>query len=323
MDPATQAMVQKLEAHYTDLSLKILALQVQPYPSSSSPYSKTSIRFPFPPSFTGQRTDSTTVRAWLYTVQNYFTATHLTSDQDQQNLLATLFTGHAANWWRTLSRPSPDYIASFAEISAALLKEYEPLNNDDLLRRSLISSRQTTSVQAYAARTRSTLAQLPGFDPASALFIFVNGLKPLIQTHVRLSQPATLEAAISSAVSIDTLSYQTSTSSSLVPSTSHFPFASTSSSTSGAQPMELGALELDAFYNEPCPPSPFPEDTKYLNSIASTSRSSPSSITTRFRLTPLQESNARKTNLCLFCLCSGHLARDCSENQQKGHAHQG
>ena len=107
-----------------------------------------------------------------------------------------------------------------------------PINAKEIARTAWHNLKQTNSVQAYVARFRQLLLQLPDISTVDRLHCFAMGLKPAAQQQVRLHQPATLQAAIELAERADSVAYRPGPVwRSPVPARYH----------GGAQPMELDA----------------------------------------------------------------------------------
>lgn len=268
-----------------------------------------SFRVSSPERYTGLLS-ATAARQWLFLLECYFAASFIVEDQLKRNVFAALLSGPAAIWWECLTLNHPAAARSWPDVRAALLAEFEPVDRQQSLMDTFFSLRQTGPVSAYAAQFRSLLQQLQHCQPV-ALHLFLGGLKPPIQLQVRVAQPATLSAAITLAVAVDTISLRT--------------VFRGAGPWLGPQPMELGAIlpaaETDPvtdLYDSYAAPSPEPE---HLMALPSSSHSAPA---LRQRLTPLQEANARRSGLCLICLLTGHQAQQCPAAQQQKHerAHQ-
>lgn len=304
----------EFEARVAQLSIGIGNASSSPATSSSSS-SNVRIRPKQPPNFRGNsRDDATDVSTWLHTVNDYFTAGKMFADDERIDYVSTMLEGDAAVWWRfTRLRPDPATIPStWASFSEALRSNFELINSIEAVRVAFASVRQVTTVQAYAARFRQLMIQLPHVDNADALFRFVNNLKVGVKTQVKIHDPRTLDDAINMAERIDTITYQ--------PSVGRA--TGTSSFYSGARDMELGAVE-EQDEGEPWYEyleAAHPEMHEQLSAILA-SRFRPASTRqpppgrTSFSaspMTPAQKELAVKNALCFSCMKPGHAAHECT-----------
>lgn len=225
-DPAFQAYVAQLVA----AQLAITGAPTPPSVRSNLPRPRA------PDAWRGDREDACDVETWLFGVDAFFRAANVTTDAERFSFLPTLLASNGQRWWMYLEQqarvgglPVPTTWAAFAR---AITAQFQPVNSTENARAALCSIRQTTGVQAYAGRYRALLLQLPDISPADAMFRFINGLKSSVQVMVRLSNPTSLDAAISAAERVDVISYK--------------PVArSTVSYGHGPTPMELGAMQDD------------------------------------------------------------------------------
>lgn len=296
-------------------------------PSSSPPRPRDAppprVRVIAPSTFKGSNDERPHVLTWLFSVDIYFTASRVDSDEDKIKLFPTLLEGDALTWWMYLASDGSRF-TTFKQLTTLFRNHFEPINVTDNVRASFASLRHTHSVQIYAGRFKQFILQLPDISTAAALHQFIHHLKPAIRTQVQIAAPPSLEAAISMAERVDTISNNGASSHQSYPPRYA---AGSSSHYRGAQPMDLGALPED-------PPGYAWEDLSLLDqldiaepavydqvaALLSANRSSssrlpsgrfPSNRPSRSPLSLQQREQARLHGLCFHCLSKDHAITDC------------
>lgn len=308
-DPAVQALIAQLVAQQ---------LAAQP---AAAPATRSNLPRPrAPDAWRGDREDACDIETWLFGVDAFFTAANVTTDTERFTFLPTLLTGNGQRWWMYLQQQAyaggaalPTTWRAFVQ---AIVAQFQPVNSSETARAALCSIRQTAGVQAYAGRFRALLLRLPDISSADAIFRFVHGLKPHVQTMVRLSNPTTLDAAISAAERVDVISFKPTSR----PTTYH-------GYASGAEPMELGAMAYDEDERGCDDEWDEAEEEAYQLAAVTMSRAvgrRPPMLSTAGRtmppppsprpgapLTAAQKDYARANGLCWACMKPGHTSAIC------------
>jgi hypothetical protein len=145
-------------------------------------------------------------------------------------LLAAHLTGAAATWLVAQQNANGGVLpwATLEEFKNALIARFAPVAGNLLARRRLSKLKQTGSVKAYNDLFTKLVNEITDMDAAEARWRYIEGLKPHLAGQVQCHQPDTLIRAMELAQSFDELTYR----------------PGTYSSTDGATPMELDAMEV-------------------------------------------------------------------------------
>lgn len=211
-----------------------------------------------PPPFKWSPSSSTTLHTWLFTLSTYFVLASIVDPLIQVALAGSNLEFSALVWWQSLCANPVRMPTNFDDFSNALKATYLPSNYEDQLRIAYKKCHQTTSVTTYTTRFQSLLLQLPAMEPGSVLFDYISGLKPHLQTSLRLFPHHDLQLAINMAQRLDT--NQSGSFSSPSTSSPHRPsHAPSSSNRYRNDPMELGHLAHLQDVSEDSPED-YPED---------------------------------------------------------------
>ena len=150
------------------------------------------------------------VLAWCFKLERYFHATNTTSEVDKCNLASTLMDGVAANWLRCLfleaeadiTRPLP---ATWKEFKGLLIKQFQPMADEDEARQKLMRLTHRTTVRSYVQLFLDTAMRLPDMHEKDKLFRFKEGLKLDAREWVTRCRPATLLDAMTAAEEWDSI----------------------------------------------------------------------------------------------------------------------
>lgn len=150
------------------------------------------------------------VLAWCFKLERYFHASNITQEVDKCNLAATLMDGVAANWLRCLfheaeqdaSRALPQ---TWSEFKAVLVKQFQPMADEDEARGKLMRLTHKTSVRQYVQLFLDTSMRLPDMHEKDKLFRFKEGLKLEAREWVTRGRATTLLEAMTSAEEWDTI----------------------------------------------------------------------------------------------------------------------
>lgn len=141
--------------------------------------------------------------------------------------------------------------SSWQQFRQAFLQRFSPYDTHELARSRLDKLVQARSVAEYASQYTGLMLQLPEMDEGTRTHFFVRGLKPAVRMQVALHQPQSLQAAISLAMSVDTMLFSGGLAAvgpfgSSISSGSSVPRSSAFSRPGGSSrptPMELGSLQ--------------------------------------------------------------------------------
>jgi hypothetical protein len=233
---------------------------------------------------------------WLYTVEQFFDATHM-DEAGRVPHAALLLIGNAQTWWRAHKEATRDKplqrIRAWADFAAALTAQYRPTNVPEVARYKLRYLRQTHDVRNYVAIFRATCLDIPDLAEAEMLDKFVTGLKPAILREIKLRKPIGFEATVAMAEELDQLE-RTLRATTGRPSgafTERRPFGRFTGIPSGPVPMEIGALRI--------------------HPRSGGQRGAARPQNPRTRMDPARQQRLRQDGLCFHCEKPGHMARDC------------
>ena len=233
--------------HYVRSMASMATPNQNPSPEAPPPTAAASMSISLrpdkPPTFsgrTGERADTL-----LFINVQYFSAVGLLDPAQQIIHAASRFRDNAAVWWQHLQqlilRGLRQSIDNWDTFQAAMLAEFQPMDNIKTARDKLADLSQRTSVATYASCLRDLAIQIPDLSPGDLLHKFNRGLKPNIRREVELRDPTTLDEAIKLAERVDTIDYSMHRSSRRPPA-----FHRPSTGYNGPVPMELGAMEYSS-----------------------------------------------------------------------------
>lgn len=168
------------------------------------------VKPPKPDPFKGGRK----IANWLFTVEQYFEAARVVSDQQRLLLVATLLRDAAADWWRGLNlaprAANEPVVASWEDFKAKITHHFQPIHEEDYARQLIRTLKQHKTVREYTREFQSIVLQIPTMDERSRVDNFIAGLKQDVRRWVKLQDPRTLEEAISVAEKYQTMVMQDS-----------------------------------------------------------------------------------------------------------------
>lgn len=154
------------------------------------------------------------IASWLFTVEQYFAAARVVSDEQRLALAATLLRDTAADWWRGLNlaprMPGEPVVASWEEFKQKITNHFQPIHEEDFARQLIRALKQHKTVREYTREFQSIILQIPTMDERSRVDHFTAGLKQDVRRWVKLQDPKTLEGAISVAERYQTMVMQDS-----------------------------------------------------------------------------------------------------------------
>lgn len=198
-------------------------------------------------------------------------------------------TSDARSWWRTsgLTLDTP-----WSEFRDAFIVRFTPPDSSNKAREALRTLKQARkSVAAYTNEFRRHLRLTPSMDKGDALYSYLTGLEPETSKHVRLRQPANLDAAVMEATIVHSILFPDG-----VPQVRTTPTPQPAS-----DPM---AMEIDNLRME-------------LNALRRQVHHQPSTLP---RLTDADRARLMQSGACFRCREEGHMARECPKWKGKGRA---
>lgn len=161
---------------------------------------KQPLRLPKPESFSCKPEQD--VEEWIQKMELYLRA-HKTTEPDAIAFAVQLLNDHASKWWRAVSRHDPRMLEEWTTFVDQLRRQYVAPNVSAHARSRIAQIRQLRSVMEYSQKFHTFMVDIPGMSVEEALERFMTGLKPHIQTQVRLQRPQNLEAAMADALIVD------------------------------------------------------------------------------------------------------------------------
>ena len=193
------------------------------------------------------------------------------SEHDRMGIAIKLLGGTALQWFVNL-KAQQQGPASWADFKQKLLKNFQPVNNQELLRQQLFRLRQDRSVHEYIQSFRVLTGHIEGMDELTQVMLFINGLTNNYGMYVCSKHPKTVNDAVLEATTFETLIAANPSNSVRFPSL----FASAN-------------VEFNAINFRPV------------------SRSQHLSTTTA----PVSKEDCFKLGLCFYCKAPGHRALRC------------
>ena len=217
----------------------------------------------------------------------YFEIVELSTDLWVKYTVLSL-TGDAKAWWRDskLTQDTP-----WATFKQAFINQFTPPDTANSARRELSQLRQKKlSVAEYTAKFRRLSRLIPNLDLDTALFMYLAGLESETSKQVRLSQPSTLDEAISKATIVHSILYPIApTALPTVPST---PIASPST----AEPMDIDSMRV------------------LINNLVALTGATTDIANIRqplHKLNDREREQLRRAGKCFRCRKPGHISRNC------------
>jgi hypothetical protein len=182
MQAERAAMQQNLQQAQHLAYAAIQANQAAPAPPPQrSPITEALLRLPAQ-QFNGERGSSRYLREWVADLEQRFSVMRpAPTDGEKIAYAAGLLVLKARVWYQTQRH----LLLTWPDFTAALVRHYAPLNQQDHAVDRLQTLKQTSSVGAYAATFNDLVIQLPGIPDHILTRLFVNGLKPRIRGMVK------------------------------------------------------------------------------------------------------------------------------------------
>jgi hypothetical protein len=185
------------------------ALAAAPGAHSAAAASATQHRTKIPAASNFSGTAST-LDGWLREMRQQFDWYKYIADAEQVAMAAAQLRGNALDWWAAQLKPAEQAALrlSFAAFEQALRARFQPINSAKMARHALDTLRQGAKqpVHDYTSSFRRLLTPLPDMSEADRVHCYTRGLRPALQLRLVENDPATLDAAISLATRLGSLS---------------------------------------------------------------------------------------------------------------------
>ena len=200
-----QAQLAAVHQSNSELANAVGALQQQfasllPTLHASAAHAPAPIKIikPVPPvPFHGHDDKQHQIEPWLFSLNSYFRALQINDDQQRISYATCLLQGHAAQWFRLQCLRTSDSqpYRTWAEMEAALEKQFKPVNLEKRARDRLAELRQQTSVRRYLEQFTTLCLEIPDLHPTEQFHRFIHGLKPHVRRELELQDPKTFDEA--------------------------------------------------------------------------------------------------------------------------------
>jgi Retrotransposon gag protein/Zinc knuckle len=174
--------------------VQTLQLQVQQLQTRSQ--NSHGVKPPKPSIYKGERD----VLQWVFRTERYFESTGIVLGKEQVQFASTLLDGVAANWLRCmLAEPGTSMPTSWIVFKEALIKQFQPLADEEDARQKLMRLTQRKSVRQYVQLFMDTALRLPDMHVKDKIFRFKEGLTLQCREWVTRARPDTLLEAMEAA----------------------------------------------------------------------------------------------------------------------------
>ena len=192
------------------------------------------------------------ISTWLYSTSMYLEA-HNCLGAAALPYLPQLLGGNALQWYKNLADEAQGHpFAGWVDFAAGLRLQFLPSNHHHLVRQQLRGLSQLPgSVPDYTAAFRALASELPKMDEGDAVYIYMQGLDPVIRTAVSLREHTTVASASAMAARVSS-QQQVYTPTSSTPISLRHPIPSGTVMPTGfapsfppvAEPMDLSAMDV-------------------------------------------------------------------------------
>ena len=149
---------------------------------------------------------------WLFQMEMYFEYASIPDGEKVKHAMIQLKDAAEA-WWRShiiettdpQGNPTPDRLTTWAEFSNRLKQIFTPVPEKKLARNKLYSLRQTGSVQMYTQAFRELTFILDNLSPEESMSLYEGGLQPRIINEIYLKEPTNVDEMILLAEKVDAL----------------------------------------------------------------------------------------------------------------------
>jgi Retrotransposon gag protein/Zinc knuckle len=178
------------------LTALVHALQLQLQQLQNRSQGPPQLKAPKPNTYKGERD----VLQWVFRTERYFGSMGVTDEMEQVQFASTLLDGVAANWLRcVLAEPGATLPASWVSFKSALIKQFQPLADEEDARQKLMRITQRKSVRQYVQLFMDTALRLPDMHVKDKIFRFKEGLTLQCREWVTRARPITLLDAMEAA----------------------------------------------------------------------------------------------------------------------------
>jgi hypothetical protein len=164
------------------------------------------LKFIRPETFDGS--SSSSVDAWVFQLEQYFTACGCQEDAAKILLASTLLRGHASAWWRLCHQEATTNqeraILTWENFKNRIQAQFRRIDPQRVARQQLANLTQESQIQDYTFKFRTLMLEIGlSMNEIDKVYYFKRGLKRHIRRELEIRDPQTLEDAIKMAERID------------------------------------------------------------------------------------------------------------------------
>lgn len=204
-----------------------------------------------PELFSGTDGRAPDVRTFIRSCTNFFACFPEMGTATKKEYVVQLLTGPARMWWHQydllVAREAAPVIETWEQLRDALLQQFSVFDEAEKARDALDRLKHMSSVAVFNHKFNEQLLRIPPDEYVDAVYkhMYIGKLKDNIQYKVKLAEPETLRKAMEIADRLDRVRTSNGKSdrwekASEKPRT--YAQTAKGSSSSGSQPMELGAI---------------------------------------------------------------------------------
>jgi Retrotransposon gag protein/Zinc knuckle len=271
----------------------------------NQPSTSYKLKPPKPETFSGHQVDT-----FIFAIEKAFDY-HQTLEQQRVSTAVMYFRDAALRWYKSieLKYKDTDQLQQWNQFKLLVTSHFKANNTESIIRNKLNALQQKYSVSSYNDQFNGLIVELVQMDEGSKIDAYCRGLKKQILIQVKISRPATLEAAQSTALEMDNIMNQADgiksyNNNSLVNNRRHYNSNSSSNnqqhsnsnsnSSYNSVPMDIGNVESEL------------DELSYVNSNSNNNNNYYNN-----RLNDHERQELFRDRKCFKCKRVGHIARNC------------